>query len=355
MRKLSRKQWLLLAAKFARDRRQQRRDLVKRRGMARRAARRAANRRGRPRTVKLSLPATIKIVDLEPRTQLLAIIERARKALADGHTVRLDFTDIERLYPCGTLILLAHLDIWIDLFPGKVLGNYPSDEVAEQLFQHFRFIERFGLPNRTTVSHDRVKFWHFKSGRKVDAAAYKDLATTVRDNIAHPERELFADCLNEAVSNAVGHAYDFDTLWTPVESHRKWWVVSSLRDDHIFVAIYDMGVTIPESLRRKPELSDYFRLRKYKDGRLIAAATSSTRTSTRLPHRGKGLPEMLEFSQALASGYLSIASGRGTYSYDAKTGKDSQKYLECTIPGTLVLWQIPFENHSDERKDDLDS
>ncbi|WP_162300390.1 hypothetical protein [Corticimicrobacter populi] len=331
------------------------RQKMKARRAQHRAHKKITSKAYRARQVVMPVPVIVKIKDYEPRGQLLAFIEHANRILMGGGSIRLDFSKITELHPCGTLIFMANFDIWIERYPGKIQGNYPDDEVVEQLLQHFKVMEKLGLPNRKTINHDRVRFWHYKSGKTVDAAAYRDLATTVRDNIEHPERELFADCLNEAVANTVGHAYDFEKPWLPPHDHRKWWVVSSLRDEHVFVAIYDMGVTIPGSLRRKPELSDFLRLRRFKDARLIEAATASSRTSTRLPHRGKGLPEMLEFSRNLASGFLSIVSGRGAYYYDPQTGVASRKNLECTIPGTLVLWQIPFEQHIDERENDLNS
>lgn len=326
---------------------------------ARKRARRQAAKRNRithqSQTVTVRLPSIVRMLAEDQRLALMNVIQRANGALKSGKFLRLDFKDITELHPCGTLVFMANFDRWIDLFPGKVTGTYPRHEVSEQLLQHFNVISKLGLPERLQITHDNVRFWHYKSGATVDSASYKDLAMTVRDNIAHPERELFADCLNEAVANSVGHAYDFEVPGLPPYSHRKWWVVSSLRDNHVFVAIYDMGVTIPSSLKRKPEWVDFLKLRRYKDARLISAAVSSSRTSTRLPHRGKGLPEMLEFSSNLASGFLSIASGKGAYRYDAQTGRETRTRLNCPIPGTLVLWQIPFRENKDERNHDIDS
>ncbi|WP_146099958.1 hypothetical protein [Achromobacter insolitus] len=291
----------------------------------------------------------------EQRQELMAVIERVDQLFLDGKSVKLDFRKVEFLHPCGTLVFLAHFDRWADLYRGRLFGTYPEDEVVEQLLQHVKVMERLGLEERRQVTHERVKFWHFKSGATANAAPYKDLATTVRDNIDHPQSALFADCLNEAVANSVGHAYDFERPWLPPKSHRKWWVLSLLKDDHVFVAIYDLGVSIPSSLRRKPEWADYLKLRPLKDSRLISLAVTSNRTSTKLPNRGKGLPEMLEFSQQLASGALSIASGNGAYKYDADAAKSTRYRLDCPVRGTLVLWQIPFRKERGDENNDLNS
>lgn len=306
-----------------------------------------------PTTTTVVLPETIRMLGEEERQNLTDAIERVSQLLAAGRSVRLDFRKVRFLHPCGTLVFLANFDHWVDLNPGRLTATYPEDEVVEQLLQHVQVMRRLGLQERKEVTHERVKFWHFKSGATANAASYKDLAVTVRDNIAHPQSALFADCLNEAVANSVGHAYDFEKRELPPRSHRKWWLLSSMRDDQVFVSVYDLGVSIPSSLRRKPEWTEYLRIRPLKDRRLISLAIASNRTSTKLPQRGKGLPEMLEFSQQLRTGALSIASGHGAYKYDANTGTSSHYSLDCPIQGTLVLWQIPFRKERDNEQNSL--
>lgn len=296
------------------------------------------------KTITIRFPSVLRMLDEKQRNELLNLIKDATNVLKSGHTLKLDFSKTKELHPCGTLVFLANFDVWYGTYPNKILGTYPEDVVSEELLQHFGIIAKLGLAERQReITHERVRFWHYKSGSIVDSASYRDLAVTVRDNMDHPESELFADCLNEAVANSVGHAYHFERASLPPPSFRKWWLVSSLRDNHAFVAIYDMGVSIPISLRRKPEWQDYLKLRRFKDRSLIKAAVSSLRTSTKLPHRGKGLPEMLDFSRDLAvGGYLSIGSGHGAYQYNVESGSEVSRTLKCPIPGTLIMWRIPF-------------
>jgi hypothetical protein len=254
----------------------------------------------------------------------------------------IDFQQTKDLHPCGMLIFMSHLDIWLDAHPGKLSCNYPDDPVAEELLQHVSVLSRLGLTSRKAIEHDRVKYWHYHCGTNADSTTYKDLTKAVRAGIVHPNKELFADCLNEAVVNTVGHAYKFSVNHTPPRSLRKWWMFSLLKDDNLFVAIYDQGVGIPRSLKKKPEFIDYFRMRNYNDAMLIQAAIGSKMTSTRLPHRGKGLPEMLEFSQNLRKGGLSIWSQNGGVTYNASLEDEKRHRVSESLPGTLVLWSIPF-------------
>lgn len=297
-------------------------------------------------------PSRFRVREDACRDEVHDFILEIEVSLRAGHSVVIDFAKTKEMHPCGTLVFLAHLDIWLHKYPLRITARYPEDEVVEQLLQHFGQLERLGLSPRKEITHERVRFWHYISGRTVDAATYRALTASVRGNIDHPQAALFADCLNEAVANAVNHAYKFETPDLPPREIRKWWMFSEPKNDKLFVAIYDCGVSIPQSLRRKPEWHDYATLRRFKDGRLIRSAITSERTSTKLVHRGKGLPEMLEFSAQLAEGGLSIWSRDGAWIYHAQARRRETLNLRAPLRGTLVLWEIPFR---EERRNDFDN
>jgi len=328
------------------------RNIQKEPGSRRKAALKRPRKWAEARTIPV--PNTLKLTDELFRDASLTFLDEVTAALARGQRVILDFATAEFMHPCGTLVLLSHFDIWQHKHPGKLFATYPKDEVVEQLMQHLGVLKRFGLEERTSVTHDRVKYWHFHSGDEVVAGTYRDISLSVRQSIEHPEAGLFADCLNEAVANTVGHAYSFETSSLPPPGVRKWWMFSQYKDNRLFVAIYDCGVTIPESLRQKPALRDYTSLAAFKDSKLIRLAIKSERTRTKLGYRGKGLPEMLEFSNSLDSGGLSISSRRGAWVYHAVNRREETREYARTLPGTLVLWEMPFrEVRSYEPKDDF--
>lgn len=290
----------------------------------------------------IEVPHTLKITDNELRTVALDFFDMVEKALAAKKTVTLDFAKAEFMHPCGTLVLLSKFDVWQHSFPGKLFATYPADDVVEQLMQHLGVLRRFGLEERKEVTHENVKFWHFYSGDEARAGTYRDLSLSVRQSIVHPEAALFADCLNEAVANTVNHAYSSDTPGLPPKALRKWWMFSQYKDHRLFVAIYDCGITIPGSLREKPAFNDYTSLSTFKDCRLIRLAVKSERTRTKLGYRGKGLPEMLEFSNNLDGGQLSITSRRGAWIFHAANKREETRQFADILPGTLVLWEMPL-------------
>lgn len=272
----------------------------------------------------------------------MRFLSKVDAQLSAGKAVHLNLSKVESFHACGTLMFLSRMDIWMAKYPGKLTGTYPANQRSEELLQHVGLLRALGLTERCAVTHENVRYWHYFSGKMGDAAVYKPLTEAIRDSIVHPHSQLFGDCLNEAVSNTVNHAYGFETEDLPPHDQRKWWMLSEVKDEQVFVAIYDWGVSIPASLRRKPEWKDRFKPRHWKDSKLIESAATSLWTSTKLPYRGKGLPEMVEFSKNLASGGLSISSGMGSYVYHAEGNRFHRHSFKCRMPGTLVLWQIPF-------------
>lgn len=281
------------------------------------------------------------------RSKFISFLDAVESALGSGGRPRLNFSKVSELQPCGTLVFRARLDTWLHAYPARITCTYPKNDIVEQLFQHIGILELLGLQSRKAeITHDHVRDWHYHCGSRMDASIYRELTLSIRDRIDHPERALFADCLNEAVYNTVNHAYEFEAPGLPAPDQRKWWMFSQVKDGRLFVAIYDFGVSIPASLLRRPEWRDYARLRS-RDGHLIEAAAASERTSTKLSHRGKGLPEMLEFSRKLRDGGLSIISRRGAFVFTAGSGHLQRRKYPVPLPGTLVLWEMPFLGRND--------
>lgn len=287
-------------------------------------------------------PVVFRFLQEETQLPLFEFLDVIKVKLSEGRRVLIDFRKTENMHPCGTLIFIAHLDVWLAKYPTRLSCTYPEDDRTEQLLQHIGVLSRLGLSSRKLIEHEHVKHWHYHTGSQVDSALYKDLTKSAREGIVHPDKELFADCLNEAVVNAVNHAYEHSAPGLPPKPLQKWWLLSLLKDDILFVAIYDLGVGIAASLRRKPNLAEYLKLRHYKDARLIEDAVSSKLTSTKMPHRGKGLPEMLEFSKNLKAGGLGIWSQKGGMAYNAEMGHLQRHGNPHSLQGTLVLWSIPF-------------
>lgn len=302
-------------------------------------------------SITIIAPKTIRINKEEDHKTFNSFIQKIEKSLNVCSNIRLKLSHIEELWPCGTLVLLAKLDIWQKEFPGKIVAiDYPKDCNAEELMQHVGALKKLGLNHRRTITSDNVKFWHYKTGKNTDPQAYEELTETIISNIKHQEAPLFADCLNEAVNNSVAHAYANEYGKVRQKTLQNWWILSELKDDQVFVAIFDAGITIPASIRAKDEWKLIRYIKSWKDGKLLEAVISSSRTRTNLPERGKGLPEMLEFSKSLTEGGLSIISGKAYFNYNARIQENKRRTIDNPVPGTLILWSIPFQKIRSENE-----
>ncbi|MBD8654731.1 hypothetical protein IFT68_03705 [Oxalobacteraceae sp. CFBP 13730] len=310
-------------------------------------------KRSQNRVFLKAAPENFRLTDVVCRQGLFSFFDDVDVALALGRNVKLSFKNTRKMFPCGTLVFLARLDLWLAKYPRKITCDYPDDEVVEQLLQHFSVLSKLGLNHRKEINSDRVAYWHFYSGSKADLSGFKDVTLSIIKGIEHPQKELFADCLNEAVVNTVHHAYKSYSEAEMPSGLRRWWILSQFRGDRMYVAIYDVGEGIPGTLKRKPEWLEFFRHRHYNDDRTIESAIVSKRTSTLQPERGQGLPEMLEFSQSLKGGGLSIISSKGAFEYDADNDTPRRRKYSSPLQGTLVQWAIPFrkeqENGNHER------
>lgn len=264
-------------------------------------------------------------------------IRRVDAALSDGRFVRIDFSKTERLFPCGLLLFLGWLDDWLEHFPGKLTCAYPADDLVEQMLQSAGVIERLGLSPRKVVNHNDVTRWHQFEGDDVDATPIEPFLEAVRA-ATNVEWQLgLGGCISEALTNVKKHAYS-----SGIPSH--WWMFATVNLDQrqIFVAMHDHGDSIPGTLLAKPDLFDQVMLRKLRRGgdcELISAAAGG-RTRTKLYYRGKGLPEMVEFTSRNATNALAIYSRRGYF--QQRGSVDRKGTLVEPVKGTLVIWTLNF-------------
>jgi hypothetical protein len=123
------------------------------------------------------------------------------------------------------------------------------------------------------------------------------------------------------------------------------------KDEKLTIAICDLGIGIPESLRKKPELKEWLSspvnyAKRRRDTALIEIAVQSTRSRTQMPHRGKGLKEMLELVKNGTVGGFRIFSKKGGFDYRSFEDKETAKDYKTAINGTIIQWQISLEDKS---------
>jgi hypothetical protein len=79
------------------------------------------------------------------------------------------------------------------------------------------------------------------------------------------------------------------------------------------------------------------------DKSLIQLAVESTASSTKSPHRGKGLKDMLDLVKNGTVGGFRIFSDHGGFDYNALSGQQKGIDYDTAINGTIIQWQISLE------------
>lgn len=284
--------------------------------------------------VRVLVPTHLKYYSpRKPRLEIESFFENTDLLLRSGKSVILDFGKVERLYPCGVLILMGWVDEWVAKYSERITAKYPKNDLAEQMLQHVNVLQKLGLSARRDIDHIDVKRWHYFHGRDADATPMEPFMLELQKLLGVEQQLGLGNCVTEAMINVGHHAYQ-------CENGGSWWVFSTLTPTQVFIAIYDRGDSVPGTLLAKPQLKDYLSIGMWLhgrgDGHLITAALGG-RTRTQLPYRGKGLPEMLEFTKSFPNSELGIFSRYGFFRYDnqERSGK-----LKTPVKGTLVIWTL---------------
>jgi hypothetical protein len=293
---------------------------------------------GLPRPIVVTPPKQLRFHgDLNDRRAFSDFINRVEEVLSIGCVALINLRELDRLYPCGLLLFMGNVRSWRDQFPGKVIGNYPGNEVVEQMLQSVGILEKLGLENRISeISHTEVTKWRYYTGTEADAQEMAPFMDEIRALIGADNQSMLYDSVVEAMTNVRQHAY------AGGES-TKWWMFATISQSGIMVAVYDRGASIPGTLLRKPGFTEYFTKlragRKKKDAWLIRLAAFG-HSSTKLAYRGKGLPEMLESTRAMVGSSLGIYSRGGFFRCEGEPAHETCYRLDYPILGTLVLWRI---------------
>lgn len=327
---------------------------------ARQFRNRCGSRRLRRQTCIIGIPAILTAEKLEHRLKILDVIKQIDDRMAaGGWRVKLDFSRVQKIFPGGMLLLLAALQQRTQNHQGKIVARCPPNSMAAQLLNHFGLADALGVPQCQPKAHSVVS-WRHLSGTHADGLELKQLLDHYRATTQAQIPEALFAVLSEGLTNVRQHAYTA-TCTTPQE-WKRWWLFarceepSGTQHGNLYIAIYDMGVGIPATLRRKLESKEIFfdwwdqalqavhlsegtRL----DQRLLQAAVEHRRSQTGQPHRGNGLPEMREFAVTTEGGRLHIVSGHAQYSLLGGKNDGQVMRFEQKFPGTLLLWSLPLK------------
>lgn len=297
------------------------------------------------------------------RASFLRFLGRLRQqALLLKDSILIDFSLTRRMFPEGTLLFAAELDRInrASASSGPVRCTYPVDNVVEQVLQQLGLLAMMGMPARSTVTADNVKYWQVDSGVQVEGARTEPLIAEYSRLFSDEEGARMYKGLTEAMTNSMHHAYiEARGDRVPLKSQdSRWWMLCQKREGRLYVAFCDLGIGINRSLRegRKwsvAQVAAAFRKLGIgkSDSGYIRAAMELGRTRTKLAHRGNGLHDMRSVFEDLDSGALTIFSNRGRYTYDAHLQREVLQDYRPSILGTVITWHVAVPEQEPEHDD----
>ncbi|SFY11737.1 hypothetical protein [Pseudomonas sp. NFACC36] len=203
------------------------------------------------------------------------------------------------------------------------------------------------MPHETVAPDD-----HRRQLRKILTYAQASV-----EKVGMHEGALLAyNAITESISNVWQHAYDDSFFEQPVPFElRNWWIIVQHVGDQFFIAMYDMGASIPTTISTKPwapalieTISKLLDLTGMKvlssgDAKSIKAAVDYGRSRFKKDNRGKGLTEAKDFVQKNPKGSMLIFSGLGHYEYKTEGDKEILETLGTLFKGTLIQWNLMLE------------
>lgn len=258
-------------------------------------------------------------------------------------------------YERGKIIVGApppaiNLDRWSPSAFSKLYGMGFFEAVGLSTARAERFTDRNGNITMQILSGSR--------GDQLEEAATA-LERLLADTLQPGRAEIDADLeellfwINTAVSEALTNVSNWAYENLSRKGPKRWWVAATLAPltKSLTVVVYDQGVTIPKSLDRRDWFQDMVtKVRTlwgtseadgaWTDSQWIAAALEYRRSRSRLDHRGKGLPQMVDILDHCPDGSLRIVSGAGSCYLEKGAEVVEEAPLRNPIMGTLIEWKL---------------
>ena len=270
-----------------------------------------------------------------------------------GKAPYINFDGMSLVDNAAALMLAAELDAWNIRHWHVPLRSYDKswDPGVRQhldtmgLFKLLR-VDRQSAPE--PAPSDSV-FMPFFSDSRVDLGEFVRFRERIESEINRPlarraSHYLFAG-LSEAVTNVIQHAYK-------TNESKRWWVSASYEKTggKLSILCYDRGLTIPQTLPRSHKwerirgVISAVGLNLKLDSDLIKGALMTRRTATKESHRGRGLPQLMNFIDEVDKGSLAIYSRKGKVLYSKSSAGGKGEYrgelLKKQIEGTLIEWSV---------------
>jgi hypothetical protein len=274
----------------------------------------------------------------------------------------IDFKITEVLTAAASLILfsLIHSNIPKSKFKLSLM-NHTTPSVNSVL--NHTGLKRLMRSKRHNYDIENVSVLPIISG--VGNSHFKEIIDHIQKQIYKNQMDadteyLIGDAVAETINNVSRHAYP------SLEDEEKiWWLICEVTNGQLYLAIYDQGVGIPETVVKKKwfsnslkklypvqykELMDHASLKdqitslvansSLKDEQLIYMSMLGDVTGTEKSKHGQGSKSIRALVSDTEDGKLWVYSNNGLYKFAAGSDIPLLCRLPLKIEGTLIQWNI---------------
>lgn len=307
-------------------------------------------------------------------SETLKFINEIKNNFCKVKTV-IDFRETERVTAAAILMTYAALETCRE--SGYVESHIIFPRKSPSSTRNIK------LSNLVSIIKNRDIKYNFKSHKSLPVISgvrnvhFEDIIDHIQEMIyknrmSEETEHYYSDAVSETINNVGLHAYPNIHI-----SKRKWWLICSVIDKQLFLAIYDMGVGIPETVLEKqwfvtslsriypdtyaelhekfPEHRNALALIPLKsfisDKEMIYLAMTGDISGTEEDKHGQGSKSIKALVQDTNQGKLWAFSGKGLYTLqqrnsDVQVSNAMQDKAEALhdlperIPGTLIQWNI---------------
>jgi hypothetical protein len=295
------------------------------------------------RRFRIQFPRALDVLN-QPE-EMIAFLDQIRHCALNrrAESIHVDHSSLTEITPEAVTVLMAEFHRITHLSPMLKLQTNPGsirDEVREVLWQT-GYLKHFNISWQSTTPQDKIILQHETAARAIPERAGKLVEHFARDpSFPKDATKSIGVALNECMENSVLHAYPLGLEGAFLK--RQWWLLGMRcpKSHEFFFVFYDQGIGIPKTIRTR--LRDRSRipfLSRSNQELVRLAIEDGAFSSTKDPHRGKGLRTLKSIVEKAQSGELVVITGSVRLCYQHGGGFESMR-LRRNLGGTLIFWRI---------------
>ena len=276
----------------------------------------------------------------------------------------IDFTNTEETTAAALTLLYSVIERSTSSFDGEVRFIKSSNRKVNA---HLRRANILKVLRNSEVAYSLEKAKFIPIVSSVDSNYTDEVAAHIKyryfkeewtEEEAAEREWVLGSAIHETVDNVRTHAYPLFE-----NDNKKWWLSCDVIEDVIYLAIYDLGVGIPNTVHEqkwfkgvlkesrpavyeelvniKSNMSLIERVRnRLDDAELIAISMLDDFSGTGQQKHGQGSKSIKNLVNDTENGVLWVYSGKGLYKFTSEDEEPSLVRLPRAIPGTLIQWNI---------------